>query len=232
MRSNEQKDRHEFIERVLLACNLLLKRARLSIHPTGTEIADFIPAKTKNAGDTVEYGPNGPVITISDTVVVTDSCSIGLSDTDELNEIDMCGVLGMIYAIYNNKKFLQKAANMRAALKEYFRGIRAHDRETVLKGLYAAADTAVNFDKVGRDEKKGGCLDSAMRLLAEDETIEIDKIRVAVGRLKHAASKGQLRDYPDDTTVYEYVRALRPVSSRIIRRRLEELTGNHQKTSV
>lgn len=232
MRSSEQRDRQEFVERVLLACNLLLKRARLSIHPSGTEIAGFVPTETKNDSATVEHGPDGPVITVETAIRITTSASIGISTTDELDETDVRGVLAIICAAHNDKKPSQKAGNMRAALMEYSRGIRAQDRETVLKGLYAAADTAVNFDKVGNGEKSGKNLDSEMRKLANDQTIEIDKIRVAVGRLKHAASEGQLRDYPDAMAVYEYVLALRPVSSRIIRRRLEELAGNHRKTSA
>ena len=232
MGGNGQKDRHEFIERVLLACNLLLKRARLSIRPSGTEIADFVPTKTKNDRATVEYGPDGLVFTARDTIYVADSHSIGNATTDELDEADVCGVLDMICVVYNDKKPSQKVANVRSALTEYSEGIRAQDRNMVLKELYAAADTAVNFDKGEKREKSGKKLDAAMRKLANDQTIEIDKIRVAVGRLKHAASGGQLRDYPDATTVSKYVRALWPVSSRIIRRRLEELTGNRQKSSA
>ncbi len=227
MVSGEQKDRHEFVERVLIACNLLLKRARLSIHPAGTANADFAPDKTKSGDATVEYGPDGPVITVRDTISITESFSIGVTTTDELDETEVRDVLGMIYAIFNDQNPYTKVDNMRAALTRYDEGIRAHDRETVLKGLYAAADTAVNFDKVENGEKKGEELDSEMRKLGDDQTIEIDKIRKAVNTLKHAASEKQLQDRPDAEAVYKYVRALRPVSSRIIRCRLEELTRSH-----
>ncbi len=205
MKSVDQ--RNEFIEHVLLACNLLLKRTRLSIHPSGTEHADF-------------------------TIPIRFTASISISTMDELDEVAVCDVLGMICAVYNDEKPSQKVVNVRSALTGYSEGIRAQDGNMVLKELYAAADTAVNFDKVGRDEKKGKHLDSAMRLLAEDETIEIDVIRKAVGSLKHAASKKQLQNRPNDADVYKHIMALRPVSSRIIRRRLEELVGNHRRPDV
>lgn len=232
MRSNEQKDCEEFIEHVLLTCNLLLKHTRLSIHPSGTDIADLTPAKTKDNNATIEYGPDGPVITGRMRIPVRFTASISIGTMDELDEVAVCGVLAMICTIYNDEKPSQKVANVRSALTRYSEGIRAQDKNMVLKGLYAAADTAVNFDKVGRDEKKGGHLDSAMCLLAEDETIKTDIIRKAVNSLKHAASEKQLQDRPDDMDVYKHIVALRPASSRIIQRRLEELAGNRRKPDM
>ena len=224
MGSNEQKYHQEFIERILIACNLLLKDARLSTNPSGTDMADFTPDKPKGSSVTVEYGPDGPVITVKDSIGIIESYSIGVATTDEFDEADVRGILGMMYAVFNDKNPSTKVGNMQTSLMEYSRGIQAQYRETVLKDLYSALEKAVNFD--GSNDA-GSVFDEKVRSLAGDLCLPIDDIRLANNRLKHSASEKQMQYYPDDEAVYNYIRALRPALSCIIRRRLVELTKNN-----
>ena len=230
---NAQGNSEKLVRDTLLACNLLLKRARLSVHRPGTELADYTP-DSKTDGKTVIDESDGPIV-VTDTVVfspvVTES--LGIITTDVLDEVEVCGVLDMIQAVYDAENPSMKVDNMKKALDAYSRGIEAHDREMVLKELYAAADMAVNFAKKDRkDEKSGGCLDSAMRLLADDEPLQIDEIRVAVNSLKHASSEQQRQNRPDGQTVYRYVRAMRPATVRIILSRLRGLVGHRESDYV
>lgn len=222
MKSSEQKDRDEFIEHVLLTCNLLLKHTRLSIHPSGKDIADFTPDERKPVGSTVEYGPDGPEIITHLNLCIDISTSIITNITEELDEARMRDVLNMINTVYDSKNLTMKVSKTRESLDSYHRGIISLDKETVFTGLYAALEKAVNFD---RNSREGVELDEEVCRLMGDPNLPIKDIRLMNNRFKHGP-KGKNLQPLDRMEIYNHVRTLLPIVSHIILLRLEEVTGN------
>ena len=225
MRSGEQIDTHEFIKRVLMACNLLLEHMCLSINPSGTDIAVFAPAVKKPVGPTIKHGPDGPVITLPENIRGTMSVSITANATEELDESRMRDVLDMVYAVYDDKNPTMMVSKTRESLDSYHKGVRSPDRETVFKELYAALEKAVNFD---RDDRCGEDLDKEVRKLAGDPNLPAKNIRLMNNRLKHGPRGKNLQPL-DSVEICNRIRTLRPVVSRIILLRLGNVTGSIQK---
>lgn len=227
LESHEPIDIHEFVGRVLTACNLLLKEARLS-----TDMADTTPAEIGREGPQdsahVEHTPGGMEYTVPVNLKVIMYPSVELCHIEELDEAQVLEVLGMIHTVYDTKNPSTEIGNIRESLKAYSRGIAAHYREEVFKGLFVALEKAVNFDNKDDDAKFEG----KVRSLAGDPSLKISDFNYANNRLKHSSSKGQLSRQPDDTGFFNLVRRWRPVTVAIMLHRLREAVGSLRPVSL
>ena len=198
LKSGEPIDLDEFVDRVLTACNLLLKEVRLSTVAADTSSADIV----------WDDGGN----------YVKDRFEFELCSHEELDETRVLEVLGMIHAVYDAEDPPVTIGNMRESLKSYSSGIVSQYRKEVFKSLYVALEKAVNFDN--KDDKAK--FEGKVRGLAGDQSLLISDFNWVNSRLKHSSSKGQLSRQPDDTGFFHLVMQWRPTTSAIVLRRLKE----------
>ncbi|MYB47035.1 MAG: hypothetical protein F4X71_04790 [Cenarchaeum sp. SB0662_bin_33] len=219
LKNSDQLNLHDFFNRVITTCNLLLKNTRLSTDPTDTAPVEVCQSKQPPDIEQVQSMDDGVIFPASDTLKVRGRTEIELHSYEDLDEAHVCKVLDMLHAVYDAKDPPATVGNIRESLKAYSRGIVARDREEVFKGLFVALEKAVNFDK----DRSGKCFDSKVKGLCGNQNLKIGDIRKANGRLKHPSSEGQFSKHPDNSTIYEYIKILRPVTVKIMLDKLEEV---------
>lgn len=211
---------NKFVDRVLTACNLLLKETRLSTDAADTAPVDISQDRPQD-GVRVENKPGRVNVAVTETIVVRARAEVELRSVEELDEAHVREVLDMTHAVYAAPNTSAKVANLIASLESYSHGIVSHHREEVLKGLYVALEKAVNFDK----DITSHDFDLKARTLVGNHTLQINRIRKAYDRLKHHTSVKQLPDYPDHEAVFWLVKELRPAVAKAILLRLKEVAG-------
>ena len=218
LKCHEEPNLNAFFERMLMTCNLHMEHMRLSTVAADTELVGvYRDRPLDNANVERKLGRIEATVNIA----VSIRPMLEIHGTENLDETKIIGTLKMIHAVYDSPNPSAKVANLKESLKAYHSGIKAHDRNVVLKELYIALEKAGNFGK----DVVGAKFDSETRTLVGDPTLQIDRIRNACDRLKHYASEKQLPDYPDTATVSGLVKELRPAAVKAILLRLKEVAG-------
>lgn len=223
LKSGEPIDTDEFVDRMLTACNLLLKEVRLSTVPPDRSSASIDQDKPRDSGGVVDKSRavNEIVWEMRDDIVVSDRAEFVMHSDEKLDETRVLEVLGMIHAVHAVKSPTRTQHNIRKSLKKYSEKITANHRETVFQGLFEALEQAVNFDS----HTQGAEFDKMVRQLMGDPYLSISDLRDVNNRLKHQDSDEQMSRYPDLTEVFHYVRLLRPITAAVLLRRLRETVG-------
>ena len=218
LKSFDDKHTNEFMRRVILACNLILKKAAFSTSSIDSLHAGVV-LKSPQSTSKVKKTPTGSKITITEVVSLRDSLSLTVGFSDELDEKKVIDILQKIHAVfdYGGSPPLE-ILNMQKSLDAYLRGIQATDASHVFKGLYEAMELAVNFDRSDRKDKD---FDMEVRRIMGDSTISIGVFRRFNNRTKHPDNNEQHKVYETGkANIDRYICTLRPITTTTILCRL------------
>ena len=206
----------EFMQKIILACNLILKEALFStsmIDPSPAEIVLENPPNTSK----VEKTPAGSKIIISNVPLLRDTV---VSTVDELDEAKVIDVLQNVHAVlgYGSKPPL-KIHNLQKSLTAYGDGMQATSALQMFKRIYEAMELAVNFDG---SNSGGSDLDKMVKHIIGDNTIPIATFRNFNNSTKHSSKDANRADYETGkANINRYTRTLRSITTTVILCRLK-----------
>ena len=208
----------EFIRRVVLACNLVLKSAAFSTSSIDSSHAGVIlegmPSTSK-----VEKTPTGSKVEITDVVTTRDFWSFKISFSDDLDEKKVIDVLQKIHAVYDSgNNSPSKTLDMQKALDAYQSGMQATAALNAFKGMYEAMELAANSDG---PRSEGPAFEKKIQRLTSSSTAQIGTFRNFNNSTKHSGRARHNADYEKGKAgINKYIRDLRPVTTAVMLCRL------------
>lgn len=215
----------KFVDRVLLACNLVLKSAVFTRHgadPSRTVIERKLPEP--NATHVKEETTQGEHrVEITEVVQITDEVHIHFEFRDDLDEKLVLIILNKIskLEILTVSKNLN-IVDLKKSLMVYADAMSSNERVGIFKNLYSSIEIATNCDGVDR---AGRALDSEVNRITGTPTLSMQDWREFNDRLKHinrtpteeaAYQNGLLR-------IGEKINPLRETSQKVILHRLKSI---------
>lgn len=178
-----------FMEDVILACNLVMKKAAFSKHGSNSSHTTVQRKKETPIPSKVEDTPTGKKITFQEVVRITDSVHIGLGFEDELDEKQVIDVLQKIRKIsVGNANTNLKIQDLQKALREYYSGTTSFDRLGIFKHLFSSLELATNCDGEDRSSSE---LDNEINRISGTELSKIEDLRNFNSRTKHIDRNAQ-----------------------------------------
>jgi len=148
--SSDNRTLSDFLNSLLLAFNLSLKRSALTSQEQSIAAFQIIPNK-KPSKITVEDTSTGKKIIIEETVTLTDSVFITMGLSEYIEENTILSYLELIQNLKNvNTKNQILIENMRKSISEYIQAMGSFDRISIFKHLFDALELATNYDGKNR----------------------------------------------------------------------------------
>ncbi len=137
----------KFMDNVILACNLVLKRGAFSRHGSDSAHATIHRKKEPSIPSKVEDTPTGKKVTIQEVISITESIHIGIGFEDELDENQVIDVLKKIRKINDGTANSNlKIQDLQKSLRDYYSGTTSFDRLSIFKHLFSSLELATNCD--------------------------------------------------------------------------------------
>ena len=173
----------KFMDNVILACNLVLKRGAFSRHGSDSAHATIHRKKEPSIPSKVEDTPTGKKVTIQEVISITESIHIGIGFEDELDENQVIDVLKKIRKINDGTANSNlKIQDLQKSLRDYYSGTTSFDRLSIFKHLFSSLELATNCD--GQD-RAGSDLDNEISRISGSPVSEIEDFRNFYSRTKH-----------------------------------------------
>ena len=219
---------NEFMRKVILACNLTMKKAAFSITLTdpshaimNTDVQSVPPASSVPPAN-VEKTPTGFRVALADSIGrIQDSISVTLGIHDALDEAQFVDTLRKIQIVYYNISNTTENHNLAKALDTYLSGTTTADKRGTFRNLYSALEETVNSDG---SHIKGNGFDEKVCLILSDSTLPIGDLREFNNRLKHPDNDAQRIVYENAIKhATQKIWEIRPIVTRVILYRLQSL---------
>ena len=206
------------MRRMILACNLILKRALFSTSSIDSSHAGVILEDTPDTSK-VEKTQTGSKVEFTEHLSIRGSVRLKVGFTNDLDEKKVIDVLQEIHAVYDSgSNPPPKTLDMQRALDAYQSGMQATNALHACKGMYEAMELATNSD--GSDSG-GQNLDKKVQHLINDKTIQSDIFRNFNSSSKHSGRPKHGPNYvKGKTNINKYIRDLRHIATTVILRRL------------
>jgi len=182
--SSEQNEVDLFIENLILAANLVLRRTALS---TGGELAKSqIEFEEQHEYETVvENRSDGKHITVIDSLKLRDTVHVMRAFTEEIDESGLISNLQLINKVSlvklpNGARL--KLANLKKSFNEYRSAMSFFDSLMIFKHLFNSLELATNSDGVDR---KDSSLDIEVAKITNLQASETCDWRLFYNRTKH-----------------------------------------------
>lgn len=209
---------NEFMRRVILACNLVLKRAAFSTSSIDSSHAGVVLEGTPGTSK-VEKTPTGSKVTITETVSIRDSASWVVGFSNELDEKKVIDVLQKIHVVYGyGVNPPSKILDMQTASDAYQEGMQSTGALHAFKGMYEAMELAANSNG---PRSEGPIFDKKVQRLVGDNTVPIGVFRNFNNSTKHSGKPKHNADYEKGKAhINKYIRDLRPITAAVMLCRL------------
>jgi len=219
----QEYDVEKFVNDMILACNLILKKAAFSRHTSDSTRSVVERKKMPPPKSEVEDTPQGKKITITEIVQITDSVHITAGFEDGLDENEMLELLSKIRQVKNvNVSTNLKVNDLRKSLNEYESSMSTFERLSIFKNLFSSLELSTNYD--GND-RMGFDLDKEVNTITGVDTTKIEDYRKFNARTKHIdRNKQDEKEYQEGLNkLGEKIIYLREASQKTIIARLKSL---------
>ena len=208
----------KFMDKVILACNLTMKRAAFSnkvIDPSRPVMdMDDPPASTAK----VEKTPTGFNVNIVEPIRIRDSVSVSVGFDDALDEAQFVDMLRKIQIVHADINGTIANHNLKKALESYQSATMNAGKHNTFRNLYSALEDAVNFDGSHVNDKD---FDNEVCSILADNQLPIGDLRRFNNRLKHPDNDMQRKLYEEAIgQATENIRKLRPIVTKVLLHRL------------
>lgn len=212
--SYEQSNRNEFIERVILACNLTLYEAALSTSRADTQDAG-VERRSGPSTVKIEQTADEAAVGVGDTLSLGDSALGMAHHRCLLYEDRALAALRKVQAVFNVGGTADpKNFYLRKSLDEYRRATMEVDALDAFRGLYDALVSAVNYDNAGL---VGEDLDKEVSRIAGYSTRDVEELRRFNNGLKHTSDRSLRAAYEKGMKeLPRYVNELRGIAAKVI----------------
>ena len=212
-----------FMDKVILACNLTMKRAAFSnkmTDPSHPVMGMDDPPVTSTSK--VEKTPEGFSVSIVEPPIrvrASVSASVGFHST--LDETQFTDTLQKIQNIYAGINGTLANHNLKKALESYLSATTGSDKCNAFRNLYSALEEAVNFDGSSVQNED---FDNRVRTILNDNQLPIDDLRRLNNRLKHPDNDTHRKTYEEaKRQVTAKVWELRPIVVKVLLHRLSSV---------
>ena len=209
---------NEFMRRVILACNLILKRAVFSTSSIDSShagvVLEYMPGTSK-----AEKTPTGLKVVNTETFSIRDSVLLKVGFINELDEKKVIDVLQKIHVVYDSgNNSSSKILDMQKALDAYQGGMQSTGALHAFKGIYEAMELAANSDG---PRSEGPAFEKKVQRLINDSTAQIGVFRNFNNSSKHSGKTKHTADYErGKANINKYIRDLRPITTAVVLCRL------------
>ena len=216
----------KFIDKVQLACNLVLRSAVFSRNRADSSRSEVERKRDPSEETKVKMSeptPGHKVITINETVRITDRVHITVGFEDELDEAKVVEILQKINELENpNLTTSLQVQDLKKSLEEYSAAMSSFDRVGIFKHLFSTLELATNCD--GND-RSGDSLDGEVNNITGTSDSEVKDWREFNARRKHIDRSSQdEQDYQDGLKkIGEKINPLRNTSKKVISYRLQNI---------
>jgi len=223
LEDSQEYNVERFIDDVILACNVILKRAIFSKHKSNSDKSK-IEWKKQESSSEVRDTPTGKAVIINETVRISESVSICIGFKDELDEKQVLEILSKIRKIKNgNTHSSLKINDFQKSLNEYDAAMESIERLGVFKHLFSALELSTNCDN---HDRSGPELDAKISEITGISQSIIEDYRQFNSRTKHKDRN------PNDEALYQEglnqlggkIVRLREASQKIIQFRFHDIT--------
>lgn len=210
-----------FIDRILLACNLVLKHAAFSRHKSDSSNTIVERKSSQSSGTKITRTKEGIIIEINETTGITDSIHITAEVTENLDETLVLYILKKLDRLESPKTHLQ-VSDIKKAVMEYSAGMSSFDRIGIFKHLYSSMELATNCDGIDRT---GSNLDNAVNNIVETPSSKVEEWREFNARSKHINRNSQEEKmYQDNLSrLGEQLSPIRETCQKLILERLNTI---------
>lgn len=178
----EESTVNKFMESVILACNLEMKKASFSRHNSNSSHPSIQRKKENPILPKEEETPTGKKITFFETVHITDSVSITMRFEDKIDENNLNNILKRIQNLPNTHISNLITHELQKSLNEFYLATTNFERVSIFKHLYTSIELAVNSDGKNR---RGPKLDEEINKLSGLTLTQINEFRNFNNSLKH-----------------------------------------------
>ena len=218
----QKENVEQFIDDVILACNLLLKRVVFSKHKTDSarSIISYKEQQSAKVSDT----PTG-IVNIHENIKITDDVSVSISTRDELDEEKVLKILDKIRKTRSgDAKSELDIHNFVKSLNVYASVIKEIERSSAFRDLFSALELATNCDN-GPD-RTGPKLDAEASRITGIKQTEIECFRNLSSRLKHKdKTLDQIKEYEKGSVeLGKKINQLRKAVQKAIQYRLDKIS--------
>jgi hypothetical protein len=230
--SSDNRTLSDFLNSLLLAFNLSLKRSALTSQEQSIAALQIIPNK-KPSKTTVEDTPTGKKISIEETVTLIDSVFITMGLSEDVDENTVLSYLELIQNLKNvNTKNQILVENMKKSISEYIQAMGSFDRMSIFKHLFDALELAANYDGKNRqgDDMDIEVVKVVGNFITVDNTQKefqsvVKEWRSFYGQTKHIDSKisKMLKFQKRKENVSQQLDPLRLTTQKMILERLRNL---------
>lgn len=216
----------KFIDKVQLACNLVLKNAVFSRNMADTshsKVERKSDESQKTKAKVSEPTSGHKVVVVQETVRITERVHITVGFEDELDETRVIEILQKINELENPKLTTNfQIQDLNKSLEEYSAAMSSFDRVGIFKHLFSSLELATNCD--GND-RKAAVVDKEVNKITGISDSEVKDWREFNARLKHIDRS------PQDEAVYqeglrkigEKINPLRDTAEKVIVDRLQKI---------
>ncbi len=185
----QESNVEKFMNDVILACNLVLKRGAFSRHGSNSAHVVIHRKKESCIPSKVEDTPSGKKVTFTEVVSITESIRIGVGFEDELDEQQVLDVLQKIRKINDGTANSNlKIQDLQKSLRDYNSGTTSFDRLSIFKHLFSSLELATNCDGTDRS---GQDLDDEISRISGTSSSDIEDFRNFYSRTKHIDQNSQ-----------------------------------------
>ena len=191
--SFENSDINKFIQMIILACNLIMKKAAFSTTLPDSSHAEISIEKPTPIPTKTEKTSTGDKVSLADHVgPIRDSMSTIVGFTDVLDETQALDTLQNIQTVYNSNTM--ESHNLQKALKAYLDGTTTGNTVTAFQHIYESLELAGNSDGYNDTGKR---FDKKICGILENNHLPIGILREFNNRIKHIDDHRQRIDYKD-----------------------------------
>lgn len=183
LEDSQEQNVEQFIDDIILACNILLKRVTFSKHKSESK-KSRLEFKEQKSTCEIHDTPTGKAVVITEHLRMTDRVSISIGTKDELDENEVLEILDKIRKMRSgNAQSSLNVHNFQKSLNEYDGAMEGIERLSVFKHLFSALELATNCDNM--PDRSGTTLDNEVIGITGIGRNEIEDFRNFNSRSKH-----------------------------------------------
>ena len=183
LEDSQEYNVEKFVDDVLLACNIVLKRAIFSKHNSDST-KSRITWKKQEPTSEVKDTPTEKVVVINETIGIHESISRSIGFKDELDENKVLEILSKIRKINDGTaQSSLKLNDFQKSLNEYDVAMESIELLGIFKHLFSSLELSTNCDD--HDDRNGQKLDAEINRITGIDLSTIKDWRNFNSRTKH-----------------------------------------------
>lgn len=223
LKNSEDLTVEQFVDDVILLCNLVLKHAAFSRYQSNSTHSIVEKAKDDSSHITSEETPDGKRIIINEVMNLSTRIHITMGFEDELDENTIIQLLSKIQNLKSGNTITNlQTTDLKKSLEEFSAGMSSFKRLGIFKHLFSSLELSTNCD--GTDRKSSD-LDNEVVRITNIDYAKIEDYRQFNGRAKHIDRNSQEEQKYQEglQKLGEKIEYLKEAAKTMIRTRLMSL---------